>query len=95
MDLEEILAEKVRALMERKFARDFYDIWFLIKNDVKADVGLVNRKLQMHSKKLEFAEFQEVISQVKLAWERDLSPLLPMIPNFDTLGKEVIEKLFP
>lgn len=95
MDLEEILAEKVRALMERKLPRDLYDIWFLIKNDVKADVGLINRKLQMYNKKLEFAEFQEVISQVKLAWERDLSPLLPMIPNFDTLRKEVMEKLFP
>ena len=46
MNLEEVLAEKVRAAYTRKKARDIYDIYFLITyKNVKFDTGLINQKL--------------------------------------------------
>ena len=45
MSLEEVAAEKVRALASREKARDAYDLYCLIKErDVKFDKGLINAK---------------------------------------------------
>ena len=38
MKKEEILAEKIRALMSRNYARDLYDIYFLLKQGVKFNI---------------------------------------------------------
>ncbi len=49
--VEEILSDKVRALLERRYikGRDFYDLWFMTKTlDIKPDVELVRRKLGMY-----------------------------------------------
>jgi predicted nucleotidyltransferase component of viral defense system len=47
---EEILSDKVRALLEREYlkGRDFYDIWFLHSLNVRCIPDLVRRKLFMY-----------------------------------------------
>ncbi len=53
----EILAEKIRAIMTRNKHRDFYDIWLLLEIGAKLDVDLINKKL---------AYYDEVFSKDKL-----------------------------
>jgi len=44
MDKEEMLVEKVIALIERKKGRDLYDVWFMLKKGVEIDRGLFDKK---------------------------------------------------
>ncbi|MBI5605512.1 MAG: nucleotidyl transferase AbiEii/AbiGii toxin family protein [Deltaproteobacteria bacterium] len=49
---EEILTDKMRALMERPYTkgRDFFDVWFLTKTlGVRPDPGGLDRKLSMYA----------------------------------------------
>jgi predicted nucleotidyltransferase component of viral defense system len=48
--LEEILSDKIRALLERAYlkGRDFYDIWFLISLNVRCDAELMKKKIEMY-----------------------------------------------
>jgi predicted nucleotidyltransferase component of viral defense system len=47
---EEILSDKIRALLERDYlkGRDFYDIWFLNSMNVRCDPELIKRKMIMY-----------------------------------------------
>lgn len=64
--IENIFAEKLRALESRDKGRDFYDVWFLLKKEVAFDKKLITRKLLAKIK---------AYSQNKL--DRDLTPFLP------------------
>jgi predicted nucleotidyltransferase component of viral defense system len=44
MDEQELLAEKLKTLFERGKGRDLYDVWFLIKKDVKINLDLFHKK---------------------------------------------------
>lgn len=47
MSLNEIVAEKMRALLQRKKPRDVFDVWFLIhEKRNKLDRHLLRKKLQ-------------------------------------------------
>jgi predicted nucleotidyltransferase component of viral defense system len=47
---EEILSDKIRALLERDYlkGRDFYDIWFLFSLNTQCDLEIVKRKMTMY-----------------------------------------------
>ena len=48
MSLSEIVAEKMRALLQRKKPRDVFDIWFLIyEKGVRLDQHMLRKKLQL------------------------------------------------
>jgi predicted nucleotidyltransferase component of viral defense system len=44
MDEEELLAEKVRTMLDRRKGRDMYDVWFLLKKNVRFVPKLMGRK---------------------------------------------------
>ena len=47
LSLNEIVAEKMRALLQRKKPRDVFDVWFLINQKrIKLDKNLLQKKLQ-------------------------------------------------
>jgi predicted nucleotidyltransferase component of viral defense system len=92
MDLREILAEKVRALMERGKARDLYDLWFLLKKNVAQDIALINKKLKYYNLKFGKKEFFQKIKGIEKIWEKELKPLVSMLPSFEVVEKDVIEK---
>lgn len=47
MSLREIVAEKMRALLQRKKPRDVFDIWFLMhEKEVRLDKDILRKKLQ-------------------------------------------------
>lgn len=91
MDLTEVMAEKVRALMTRNKARDAYDIWFLLKRGVRPDPVLIDRKLKIYKKKFTNAEFEEHLESKRGLWNLDLRDLIiGELLDFETIKGEIV-----
>ncbi len=85
---EEILSDKVRALLERDYlkGRDFYDIWFLTSLNIKCRPEVVRKKLIMYKapftykRKIDFflnptsKDKKEIIEAIQQDLSRFLSP---------------------
>ena len=90
--LEEILAEKLRALVERKKVRDYYDVWRMTQLDLdRAQArALFHEKLAVKSI---VSAGTEVIFPPDLAatladyWERELGRLVHPVPNLEEVLK--------
>ena len=48
---EEILAEKIRALLVRGKGRDIFDLWFLLEKGVEIEPLLIEKKMKKVGKK--------------------------------------------
>lgn len=92
MAKEEILAEKVRAIMTRTKARDVYDLWFLLQ-DTKVDISLIQEKLMLVEKKYNFTEFQKHLHLKKDIWESELTFLVAKVPSFVEVKKFILERM--
>lgn len=93
MKKEEILAEKVRALMTRGKARDLYDLVYLIKKGVSLDHTLINKKLSYYKKRYDKEEFVQKIKSIKNFWESELHGLVQKTPSYDDTLKFILKKL--
>jgi len=51
MGKDEIIAEKIRAILTRKKGRDLYDLWFLLLNRGEINKDLVEEKLEYYGDK--------------------------------------------
>ena len=85
---KEILAEKLRALCLRDKARDLYDVWFLVNQDVALDKNMFEQKMMITKSP---AKIQ--ISTTESKWKEDLSILLINPPNYNDVKKEIIQRL--
>ncbi len=93
MKLEEILAEKIRAIYYRGRARDLYDLWFLIKKNIKCDTNLINKKLEYYKLTYNKQEFKKKILEIEKIWTTEIKPIATFTPPFKTILKD-IESLF-
>jgi len=84
LDEKEILAEKIRALANRKQSRDLYDLWILINKNVELDKKLIIEKL-----KEEKSNISEINFPSKEEYERDLKNLVRVLPPYEQIRKEV------
>lgn len=90
---EEILAEKIRALMTRTKARDLYDIYHLLNKDVRIDKDLTNKKLSYYNKEFNEEEIIERTKNLEKEW-MDLSNLtFSEPPTFNKTLKNLKENL--
>ena len=92
--LEEVLIEKLRSVMQRMAARDFYDIWYLlIEHGMEADFYLDEFRKKCASKGLNPADFHmklaERLPQYKGRWKSSMSEQIKNLPEFDKVGREV------
>jgi len=83
--IEEIFAQKLRALLERKKVRDYYDIWKMAEQEVnQAQLArLFTRKLK--AKGIEWRGLQEIFpadleSVLDGYWEKELGRLVWPVP---------------
>jgi uncharacterized protein len=96
--LEEVLVEKMRAVMQRMQARDFYDIWYLLEQQ-GMDVNFYLKEFanKCESKKLNPADFQkklaERLPQYKGRWESSMNEQIQNLPDFDQVEREVMRHL--
>jgi len=106
--INEILAEKIRALIQRSYVapRDFYDIWYITKNYKKLDyndiVAAFHKKLKF--KNHTFYGIGQLINPdndkaLKSAWLNSLAHQIPssQLPEYNIVKNELLklfEKIF-
>ena len=95
MGLEEICAEKIRAVMKRNYARDIFDLHFLLRiKGAEPTLESINKKMDYYDEQFSFAEFKERVSVKKSLWEPELrNMVIGELPSFDVVAKETIETL--
>ncbi len=93
LSLEEVAAEKVRAIITRKKSRDVYDLFYLVKNKgVKYDDALVKAKLSYYRRRFSKKDFLEAVKMHESTYKAELKSLLfDELPEF-TLVLEALEK---
>lgn len=92
--LEEILVEKMRSVMQRMIARDFYDIWYLLQEeslDPNQYIGKFRNKCI--NKGLDTAKFKDKLAQripqYRGQWNFSLKDQIKDLPDFDQVEREV------
>lgn len=93
MNIEEVVSEKVRAVMTRKKKRDIYDLWYLIKNKkIKFNKDLINEKLKYYKEEFSEKAFISEIKKQEKNFKKELTPLVfSEVPSFKECLK-IIEK---
>lgn len=96
--LEEVLIEKLRCVMQRMQARDFYDIWYLLEiHNMDIDFYIAEFKQKCKSKDIDPTEFhtklEQRLPQYKGRWEKSMADQIQDLPDFDTVLREVMRHL--
>ncbi|PIN80028.1 hypothetical protein COV11_04815 [Candidatus Woesearchaeota archaeon CG10_big_fil_rev_8_21_14_0_10_30_7] len=91
MDIEEILAEKIRAIFTRDAARDIFDLYFIIKKGVSPNIILINKKLEYYELTFNLKNFNKKVAEKEKLWEKELSFLVKNLPKFKKVKKEIKE----
>lgn len=85
---KEILAEKIRTLINRGQARDLYDIWMLLQTKTQIDLTLLKQKI-----KEEQSDIKKLKIPSKEAYETELKNLLKNLPPYEQVKKQVEQEL--
>lgn len=93
LTLKHVFAGKTRALVTRGKPRDLWDVWYLFKRGEKLDMDLVNERLKLYDEKFNIKTVEKNILALRKVWERDLMSLLPRVPKFDEVKKEILQNL--
>ncbi|MCO6495980.1 MAG: nucleotidyl transferase AbiEii/AbiGii toxin family protein [Bacteroidetes bacterium] len=96
--LEEMLVEKMRSIMQRMQARDFYDIWYLLEeHGMDAGFYVSEFEAKCNSKGLVHTDFREKLDerlpQYKGRWKSSMSEQIKNLPDFDQVEREVLRHL--
>ncbi len=99
--IEEIMTEKLRALIQRSYAapRDFYDIWFLQKNYPKLNFKKIadafHKKVKF--KNLEFKGVDQLMDEeddkkLRASWNNSLAHQIQSdaLPEFESVKRELL-----
>ena len=92
--LEEILTEKLRSVMQRMQARDFYDIWYLIEvHGLEIDFYVNEFIAKCKSKNINpkdfFKKLEQRLPQYKARWQKSMKEQIQDLPEFDKVEREV------
>lgn len=92
--LEEVLVEKLRSVMQRMQARDFYDIWYLLKVYGMDVYSYVNEfKAKCESKGFKASDFhlklEQPMPQYKGRWQKSMNDQIKDLPDFGKVEREV------
>jgi predicted nucleotidyltransferase component of viral defense system len=84
---DEILAEKIRALLNRKKGRDIYDIWMLLELGVQLNEEIIEKKLGYYNEEYKMEEvIKRIEDQSKDEFVSELRAFVP-INERDKLGE--------
>ena len=96
--LESILAGKLRAMLQRKKCRDYYDVWKMIslKIDFQRAKGILTRKCDAKGVSFTWSNvFPDGLAEILAPyWEKELSRLLSPVPRMDDVVSE-LESVLP
>jgi predicted nucleotidyltransferase component of viral defense system len=96
--LEEALVEKMRAIMQRMQARDFYDIWYLLEiHGMDVDFYINEFRKKCESKGLNPSEFhkklEQRLPQYKGRWQTSMKDQIKDIRDFEKVERETMRHL--
>lgn len=96
--LEEVLVEKMRSVMQRMQARDFYDIWYLLEvHEMDIDFYAAEFRTKCESKEIDPTEFhkklEQRLPQYKGRWQSTMADQIQDLPDFDEALREVMRHL--
>lgn len=78
LDAEELLAEKIRAIITRHKGRDLFDLWFLLSKEVKINEEYVKNKMKWYKMGYQKQDLLKAIEKYKAgSLENDLRMFLP------------------
>jgi len=89
MRSEEILAEKIRAILTRTRAKDVYDLWFLLRRGVRMDTRIIKEKLRLVGLDFRREELLTKIRESERIWKHELSPLISSVPEFERILEDI------
>ncbi|MBX7046232.1 MAG: nucleotidyl transferase AbiEii/AbiGii toxin family protein [Ignavibacteria bacterium] len=91
--INEIIAEKLRSLMQRTVPRDLYDIWYLLEieqNNLESCIEYFKKKAEFKEKNP--AEFYDTVTakkeKFKGEWEKSLDKQFKEIPDLEKIWRE-------
>ncbi|MBU2476794.1 nucleotidyl transferase AbiEii/AbiGii toxin family protein, partial [Candidatus Micrarchaeota archaeon] len=90
MSEQEILAEKIRAILTRNKARDLYDVYYLLKKGTKVNKDLINKKIE-DKHKFSITKLKKSILEKKIIYDTELKPLLKQFPSFKETQSTIIK----
>ena len=93
--LEEVLVEKMRSVMQRMQARDFYDIWYLLEiHGLVVNIYVAEFKTKCESKGIDPTEFrnklEQRLPQYKGRWQSSMADQIKDLPDFGKVEREVM-----
>ena len=93
--LEEALVEKMRSVMQRMQARDFYDIWYLLEiHGMNIDFYITEFKYKCESKGLNPSDFYNKLEQrlplYKGRWQKSMKEQIHGLPDFEKVERETM-----
>lgn len=96
--LEEILVEKLRSVIQRMQARDFYDIWYLLEiHEMDVAFYAIEFKAKCESKKINPTSFhsklEQRLPQYKGRWKSSMVDQIQDLPDFNDVVREVMRHL--
>lgn len=94
MTKEEIMAEKVRAIIYSGAPRHLYDLNYLFGKQISLDPQLVQTKISLYNVKFSLEKFKESVLAMEKEWMQDLKPLLHQEPpSFKDVSTEVLKNV--
>jgi predicted nucleotidyltransferase component of viral defense system len=92
MDLREVAAEKVRAIIRRRKARDVYDLWFLVERKrVELPREIIERKLAFYGSKFEKKDLELAVKDTEEEWGKELASIVfGNLPPFNDVLEAII-----
>lgn len=84
--LKELIAEKIRAIIQRNKPRDYLDLYYILTRnnfDLKKSIEIAKQKLKGDNDQYRSEKIFDNLDLVRSLWEQDLREILPDIPNFD------------
>lgn len=95
MTMEEIMTEKVRAVIYSGAPRHLYDLNYLLCKQISLDPDLVKTKISIYGEDFSIEKFSKSIEEMKKDWIEDLGPLLPQDPPpFNKVSVNVLQKIY-
>ncbi len=96
--LEEVLVEKLRSVMQRMQARDFYDIWYLLEiQGMKIEFYVSEFIVKCESKGLNPLQFHEKLElrmdSYKGRWQKSMNDQIKDLPDFYQVEREVLRHI--
>ena len=96
--LEEILVEKLRSVMQRMQARDFYDIWYLLEtHGLDIDFYINEFIAKCESKDVNpndfFKKLDQRMPQYKARWQKSMKDQIQDLPEFGQVERELMRHL--